>query len=400
MSEQLYNQETIDALVRRIFRVDDITLGSAQQKFLIRYRGKLINEDTAQAYDQLAGWLVPYNLTPLFRWDEDRHAILLVPALEKPKASNPRINLILFILTLFSVLLSGAMYGMQEPLPQQPLQAAWVLIKSGLPFAVTMIVVLGSHEFGHYLAGRYHGVHVTLPYFIPFPFSPFGTMGAFINMKEPPKNRRHLLDIGLAGPLAGLIVAIPALIIGLYLSRVEALPAGPGSTGFSMEGNSIIYLFLKFIVFGRVLPTPLTYGQLSPVLYWLRYFFTGQPVPFGGMDVMIGPVAFAAWAGILVTGLNLIPAGQLDGGHVLYVLFGRKVSLRVFSFILVGLVVLGFFWSGWWLWALLLFFLIGRRHAETLDQITTLDPRRKFMAVVGLVLFVLTFTPVPLLFFG
>ena len=395
--DQPYTQEVIDALVRRVLRVDDVTLGASKENYLIRYSGQIYNTDTAAAYDQLAEYLKPYGLMPLFRLEGERHVVLIIPRLAQPKPSNPRVNLLLFILTLLSVLASGALYGMQEPLPADWLEAAWVLVKSGLPFAITMIVVLGAHEFGHYLAGRFHGVHVTLPYFIPMPLSPFGTMGAFINMKEPPKNRRQLLDIGLAGPIAGVVFAIPALLIGLSHSTLNPLPAAPQATGFSLEGNSILYLALKYIVYGKLLPAPLNYGGLSPALFWLRYFFTGQPIPYGGMDVMVGPVAFAAWAGILVTGLNLIPAGQLDGGHLLYVLFGRETSRRIFPFLLAGMIALGFFWSGWWLWALLLFFLIGRSHAEPLDQITPLDTRRKVFGVVGLVLFFLTFTPVPLL---
>jgi membrane-associated protease RseP (regulator of RpoE activity) len=227
------------------------------------------------------------------------------------------------------------------------------------------------------------------------PFSPFGTMGAFINMKEHPKNRRQLLDIGIAGPLSGLIVAIPVLLLGLSLSTVSSLPQAmpPGSM---MEGNSLLYLLSKFAVFGQFLPAPETYGGMNPILYWVRYFFTGTPFPFGGLDVQLHPVAFAGWAGILITGLNLIPAGQLDGGHMLYVLFGRRTAQRILPFILVALVGLGFVWSGWWLWAMIIF-ILGRVYAEPLDQITPLDGRRRFMAGLALILFVLTFTPVPLL---
>ena len=134
---------------------------------------------------------------------------------------------------------------------------------------------------------------------------------------------------------------------------------------------------------------------MSPVLYWIRYFFTGQPFPWGGMDVVISPIAFAGWAGLLVTALNLIPAGQLDGGHVLYVLFGRKARAFL-PVILAALVLLGFVWIGWWLWAFLIF-LLGRLYAEPLDQITPLDPTRKAVAILGLVIFFLVFTPIPLI---
>lgn len=394
--ETTYNYSVFDAVVGRVFRIEDITFGTEKQNFIVRYRGSLIQEDSVAAYDQLADTLRPQDVTPLFRWDEGRQAILLVPGMPKPNAANPMINLILFLFTILSVLLTGALYGMDTSLPEQWPQAAWVLIQRGWPFAVSMLAILGAHEFGHYLAGRYHGVHVTLPYFIPMPFSPFGTMGAFINMKEPPKNRRQLLDIGIAGPLSGLIVAVPVLYLGLKLSGINQLPASvPDGMMMQMEGNSILYLVLKYMVYGQLLPAPVSYGDLSPALYWLRYFFTGQPYPFGGMDVLLGPVAWAGWAGILVTGLNLIPAGQLDGGHMLYVLFGRKNAQKIFPGILAFMAVLGFFWSGWWLWAALIFFL-GRSYAEPLDQITQLDSRRKAFAILALVLFVLTFTPVPL----
>jgi membrane-associated protease RseP (regulator of RpoE activity) len=191
------------------------------------------------------------------------------------------------------------------------------------------------------------------------------------------------------------VVAIPILLLGLSLSPLDTIPQvmPPGSM---MEGNSLLYLLAKYVVFGELLPAPVTYGDVHPLLYWVRYIFTGAPFPYGGLDVQLHPVAFAGWAGILITGLNLIPAGQLDGGHMLYVLFGRQTAQRVLPFILVALVGLGFVWSGWWLWAMIIF-LLGRAYAEPLDQITPLDSRRRGMAILALILFVLTFTPVPLL---
>jgi membrane-associated protease RseP (regulator of RpoE activity) len=130
-------------------------------------------------------------------------------------------------------------------------------------------------------------------------------------------------------------------------------------------------------------------------LYWIRYFFTGRPLPLGGMDVMLHPIAWAGWAGILVTSLNLIPAGQLDGGHIFYVLFDRIKARRILPFIIGGLAILGFFWNGWWLWAALIFF-FGRTHAEPLDQITPLDKKRKILGFLALFIFIIVFIPVPL----
>ncbi|RPJ37538.1 MAG: site-2 protease family protein, partial [Chloroflexi bacterium] len=279
------------------------------------------------------------------------------------------------------------------------LQAILTIIREGWPFAVALLAILLTHEFGHYLMSRHHCVHATLPYFVPF-LPPFGTMGAVIVMKEAPKNRRQLLDIGLAGPLAGLVVAILVLLIGLSLSTLDPLPNQlPRGMGLSLEGNSLLYLFLKFAVFGQLLPAPASYGDTPVLLYWLRFFFTGQPAPLGGMDVMLHPVAFAGWAGLLVTALNLIPAGQLDGGHVMYVLFGKKTTARLLPFLIGALILLGFFWSGWWLWAALIFFL-GRAYDDPLDQITPLDSGRKALAVAAVIIFFLVFTPVPLSLIG
>lgn len=394
--------QNLDALVRRIFFIDDITIGHGDRDYVVRYHGHLLNADSAAAYDQLAGWMKPHGLTPLFRWDDDRQAIYLVRGVPQAvKTARPVANLIFFIVTLISVIYTGGVLGMTEQPPAGALAFIWAILKSGWPFAVSMLAILAAHEFGHYFAARMHNVHVTLPYFLPMPWplSPFGTLGAFINMKELPRNRRHLLDIAIAGPLAGLGVAIPVLFIGLSLSHLNPLPTAPGTdplTGNMMEGNSILYLLIKYLRFGQLLPAPATYGDLSPTLYWLRYFFTARPLPYGGLDVTVHPVAWAGWAGLLVTAMNLIPAGQLDGGHLLYVLFGRKTSRRLLPVILVVLAGLGFFWNGWWLWAVLIFFLVGRSYAEPLDQITTLNTGRKWLAGVGLLVFILVFTPVPL----
>jgi membrane-associated protease RseP (regulator of RpoE activity) len=385
------------SIVSRVLKIEDITWGEEKQGFIVRYRGQLYNQDTPAAYDQLAQSLQPLNITPLFRMDQGRHAVLLVSGVIQPRPSKTWVNGILFILTVFSVLLAGTLYTYQGPVPEDFKSLVTTVITNlgqGIPFAVSLLAILLAHEFGHYLAGRYHKTDVTLPYFMPFPFSAFGTLGAFIQIKEVPKNRRILLDIGLAGPLAGLIVAIPVVLLGLYLSPVERLPFQfPFGQGF--EGNSILYLLLKFIVKGKLLPQPFTFADVNPIWYWIRYFFTSYPLPHGGLDVTLNPIAWAGWAGLLVTAINLIPAGQLDGGHIAYVLLGRKAP-RLLPFILVALLLLGFVWSGWWLWAILLL-VLGRLYAEPLDLITTLDPRRKILAVVGIIIFFLVFTPVPLI---
>jgi len=396
-----FNYEVINSIVSRVMAIEDTTLGTEKQGYIVRYRGRILNPDTSAAYDTLSDQLKSQNLTPLFRWDGGRHSILIVNGMPEVSKSDPRINLGLGFLTIISVLYAGSAYvtpGMTDDLFQNISiilgRGLPYFIESGWPFAVSMLAILAAHEFGHYLAGRHHGANVTLPYFIPMPFSPFGTMGAFINMKAPPKNRRILLDIGIAGPLAGLVVAIPVLFIGLYLSNVSQIVV-PQGMQMSLEGNSILYLLAKYITFGHLLPEPASFAGVSPVLYWIRYFFTGQPLPLGALDVNLSPVAWAGWAGLLVTAMNLVPAGQLDGGHMLYVLLGREKAQKTFPFVVGALLLLSIAWLGWLLWAALIF-LFGRVYAEPLDQVTPLDTRRKWLAVLALVIFLLVFTPIPL----
>ena len=393
------NQEQITAIIRLVMQIDSITAEAPEEKILARYRGQL-SKDSTEAYDQLAQAMKRYGITPLFRDEDDHHLIILMDGVIEPKPSNPWINLILFVLTFFSVLFAGTLYSYDGPIPTGANEWDMILIllrnlDQGLPFGLGLLAILLAHEFGHFLAARYHKTAVTLPYFIPLPISYFGTMGAFIQLKSPPKNKRVLHDIGVAGPLAGLVVALPILFIGLSLSHIDVIPesVAPGST-LRMEGNSIFYLVSKYIVHGEWLPAPASYNGVAPFLYWVRYIFTGFPAPFGARDMIMHPLAWAGWAGLLVTALNLIPAGQLDGGHALYVLLGDKANKAV-PFILVGLALLGLAWPGWWLWTVLIFF-FGRWHAEPLDQITKLDSRRRAIAIMTLVIFVLIFTPIPL----
>ena len=255
----------------------------------------------------------------------------------------------------------------------------------GWPFAVTVMGILTAHEFGHYFAARYHKVAVTLPYFIPLPISPFGTMGAFIRLKEPISDRRKLFDIGVAGPLAGIVLAVPLIFIGLSTSDMTIIR--PNSGGM-LEGNSIFYYFAKFLVFGQ----------------GLSNWETGE-------DVLMNQVTFGAWIGLLVTALNLLPVGQLDGGHTVFALLGnraRYVNMAVLAMMGVlgvlglasvqeqipGLENIG--WSGWFIWLGLIFFIIGPFHPPALDDVTELDERRRWVGYLVVAIFILTFTPVPM----
>ncbi len=417
--------ETLTNLVSRVFKIEDVTTGDPQKGWVARYRGHLVLEDSVEAYDHLAESLKPYGLMPLFRKDRDQQLVFLVPALPEVKRRAPVTNIVMFILTVLSVMLAGAQP--EGPMPTDTVGYMLALFKAiltGWPFAAALMGILLAHEFGHYLMSRYHKTAATLPFFIPLPppISILGTLGAFIQMQSVPKNKRILFDIGVAGPLAGMVVAIPVLLYGLSISHLgivqdaiyPALSAGEkavckyptfledGSGRYTclenmLEGNSLLYLGAKYLAFGKLLPSPASTNGQSLFMYWVQYIFTGKPLPLGGMDVMIDPVAFAGWAGLLVTALNLIPAGTLDGGHVTYALFGANVR-KAFPFIIAVLGGMGLFWNGWWIWAVLLLWL-GRVHAEPLDQITELDAPRRAVGALALILFVLVFSPVPMVFF-
>jgi membrane-associated protease RseP (regulator of RpoE activity) len=305
----------------------------------------------------------------------------------EPDAPNLRRHALLFIATVVSVFIAGARYTWSESLERGDVVRATL---SGWTFAVPFLAILVVHEFGHYIAARIHRVDASLPYFLPLPFlSPFGTMGAVIAMRGRIRSRDALLDIGASGPLAGLVVALPVLAIGLSLSTVGP----PGAGHYEQEGQSLLYWALKRVVVG-VIPE--------------------------GQDVQLHPTALAGWAGLLITMLNMLPWGQLDGGHVAYALLGPKQHsiARLFRAALVPLflynaarfivpVALGRSSLGWWFavtnsWFWLMWYAVlgiiarasgGAAHPPTEPGV--LSPKRRVVAVVTLVLFVLLFMPTP-----
>ncbi len=271
----------------------------------------------------------------------------------------PVLNLLLFGITFATTTIAGSL---NADVPPAEIWARWT---SGLPFSITLMSILLAHEMGHYLLARFHGVAVTLPFFVPGPPLLTGTFGAFIRMKSQPQDRRVLFDVGAAGPWAGFAVAVPAVVYGLWHSELQAIP--PSFRGLQF-GDSLLFKLLTRLVVG--------------------------PIPFG-FDVILHPVALAGWFGFLVTVLNLLPVGQLDGGHVVYAMFGRRHRwiARVFLLFTVSVGFLG--WSGWFLWAVLML-VVGLDHPPTLDVITRLDPVRRAAGWLTLLLFVATFIPVPI----
>jgi membrane-associated protease RseP (regulator of RpoE activity) len=270
------------------------------------------------------------------------------------------VPLILFFATVLTTLFAGALQqGIN--LLKEPFRL-W----EGYPFSISIMTILLGHEMGHYFASKAHKTKATLPYFIPAP-SIIGTFGAFIKMKSPIFTRKALVDIGATGPFVGFILSLIACLIGLKMSKVVPMTQGED---FFMLGDSILFsLLVKFIL-----------GNIPP-----QY------------DVLLSPVAFAGWIGLFVTSMNLIPVGQLDGGHIAYALFGRYhfYISRVFIFIIVLLGI--FYWHGWLVWAALLLFL-GLNHPPILVWENRLSLIRKIVGALSFVLFILTFVPAPFKF--
>jgi membrane-associated protease RseP (regulator of RpoE activity) len=284
----------------------------------------------------------------------DDKVILRIPSI-------PRIHLLLFFLTVFTTLLAGALMEGAKVL-ENPLE----LLK-GIPFSFTLMFILGTHEFGHYYYAQKHKVDATLPYFIPAP--PFlfliGTFGAFIKIKSPIYRKDALLQIGAAGPIAGFVIAVPALIIGLLLSDVVEKSNIQGAL---ILGDSILMKILTWITHPKLMDT---------------------------QDIMLHPIAFAGWIGLLVTMLNLLPIGQLDGGHVAYAMLGKKQRL-IGQIAFIFLIPLSFLSINWLIWGLLLLILMRSvKHPPIQDIHIPLSDTDKRIGYICLLIFIVCFIPAP-----
>jgi membrane-associated protease RseP (regulator of RpoE activity) len=244
------------------------------------------------------------------------------------------INILLFILTVISTWLTG-----------------------GPGYSIAIMLILLGHELGHYFMSQRHGIRATLPYFLPFPLSPFGTFGAVIRMESTVSSRKALFDTGAAGPLTSFCLSIPAIIIGLKLS--EVIPASQLKEGTLRLADPLLFSLIQRLVIGEV---PETH------------------------DIILHPIGYAGWVGLFVTALNLLPIGQLDGGHIAYALFGRKsriiflVAIAVMAFITV-------FYNPGWLFLVILFIIFGFRHPAPMDDFTPLDRKRKLLSFITFLAF-------------
>jgi membrane-associated protease RseP (regulator of RpoE activity) len=327
----------------------------------VAFGGRLLVQP-ATAVTELVARFRPFGYTPFVQAGQGLTWVRALPFVDVQLPSKPRTNIILFLLTVLSTIVAGS----QAFFAFNPFIEPRRLLE-GIPFSFTLLAILGTHEFGHYFTARAYGASVSLPYFIPAP-PPllFGTLGAIIRMRSPARDRNSLFDIAAAGPLAGLVVALPALWIGLGWSKVAAVPAG-GSVAF---GDSLLLRFMTWLAFGPLPP---------------------------GHDVFVHPVALAGWVGLFVTALNLIPVGQLDGGRIAYALFGgrhKQISIATFLALLALGAVTGA--GNWFVWAFLLLFVMGFHHQPPLDDVSPLSPGRYVVGFFCLLLLILLIPPVPI----
>lgn len=275
------------------------------------------------------------------------------PALPAVKRGRPVVNILLFIATFITATFAGA----------EDAGGILSIFASGLPYSITLLLILLCHEFGHYGAARRFGVDATLPYFIPFP-SIIGTMGAVIKTRSPIPDRRALFYIGAMGPLPGFIASLAAVIIGICLSEIRPLPAPGGE--IMIFGDSLLFAGIVKLVHGAI------------------------PA---GHDIYLSPLAWAGWVGFLITSLNLMPIGQLDGSHILYALVGRKQV--VFGWIaLAAIVAMSFVWEGWIVWVILTLLVLMVGHPEVPEG-APLSAKEKALGWFCMAILVMTFIPVP-----
>ncbi len=366
----------------KLMRVEEFEILNAPDN-LIAFRGEVVG-DKESAFERITQRFAEYGYTAMLRPGSDgRHEVLASKGVREEKEPKAWVNVALFLATFVTVLYVGAGNALLDagvvvdPGSPEALLMPLTHLHLGAPFAGTLMGILLAHELSHYFVARKYGSPVSLPYFIPMP-NLLGTMGAVITQQAPMRDRKALFDIGIAGPLGGLIIAVPLLILGLSLSSVGRPPTDlPPNVQILQEGNSLLYAALKYLVFGE----------------WL---------PSNGRDVWLHPVAFAAWAGLLVTMINLIPVGQLDGGHVAYALLGRRSWTLGYVLIVVmgvwggALLIGGNPAGGFWVMWGVLNLLLNRKHPPPLNDLIRVGSRRKAVGVLLLVIFILLLMPMPL----
>ncbi len=370
---QLRAQKEIEDLKRKIgrfFTVYEVRVGLDAIAFHLR-----VNEETLEEnFESLRNMLKPEYI-PLITYEGGEH-ILFVTKKPKVKYKGTRVNLILLIATIITTTIAGSSLWLSYDTVRAGKSISDIDVLASLfsPsnlffgmlfFALPLLLILGTHEISHYLMAKKHGVAASLPFFIPM-FPPLGTLGALISMREPIPNKKALIDIGAAGPIGGLMVAIPVSIIGLYLTNLYGVSATSSEPGGWMLYNPLILMGIS---------------SMYPI----------------ESELLAHPTFFAGWVGILVTALNLLPAGQLDGGHIVRALFGRTTRYIGIATV-ITMLFLGFIFDYWGFVFLIVIVIVlggGLSHPPPLNDITKLDRKRVMVGVLALVIFIVSFHPAP-----
>ncbi|MGB9894078.1 MAG: site-2 protease family protein [Candidatus Saccharicenans sp.] len=283
-------------------------------------------------------------------------------------------NVVLFVLTVISTFFVGFLWAINYALAGRNIETSPEifsfslfldpgLIRLSLIYSLSLLTILTGHELGHYLTCRRYGIQASLPYFIPAP-TLIGTLGAFIRIKSPFTRKTELLDVGANGPLISFILSVPALYVGLKLSRL--VPALPRESSI-LFGEPLLLKAFVGLIFGKVM---------------------------ANQDLILHPLAVAGWVGLLVTSFNLFPVGQLDGGHILYAVLGDKTK-KIALPIVILMIILGlFYWAGWLIWALLIY-LMGLKHPAILDETSRLPWKKRLVGILIIIVFILSFIPAP-----
>ncbi len=345
--------DDVNAIVRNYLDVYEVRVSPDHLEFYFTYPNEEIFE---RNFEALRVYLKRWNIVPMVKKKGGEY-VLYVVKMPRKKYWSVWVNVVFLILTILSTIWVGmgyyeSYYGSTD---------MWHGMLGGLIyFSIPLLTILGSHEMGHYFAAKKHNIATSLPFFIPAP-TMLGTLGAFISIREPIPDKKSLVDVGLAGPIVGFIVAIPVTLIGLFLGA-QTPPH------INVESTNTFWVFNV------------------PLIYQLLEYFVPS-------SAFVHPVSMAGWVGFVVTAINLFPIGQLDGGHVARAVLGDKAKYMSYGFAAL-LIALGLFYPGWLIFGIFVI-ILGLRHPPPLNDIVRLDKKRVAIAITGALIFAVTFVPIP-----
>lgn len=353
--------ELLKKEVAQHFPFYDLKYNAKTAAFYCRIDQELLDKN----FDNLRIALSEKGYIPMIRYERGEHIVYIM---RKPKIKiKPTwINIVLFAATIITTTIAGSIQWASIYDAWNDILKPSYLLDGLIYFSIPLLLILGIHEMGHYFTSKKHKLDTSLPYFIPLP-PPFilGTFGALISTREPIPDRKTLLDVGISGPICGFLVAIPVCLVGLFLMQQNPMIL----TSTSAEGTMTV--------------------TFPILLQTLSNFFTIPP------DAIMHPTLFAGWVGLFLTAINLMPIGQLDGGHVSRALLKEKHKYASWAVIIV-ILGLGMFYTGWLMFAFIILFLVGTQHNPPLNEFSPLDTKRKILGIIGFIIFILCFAPIPM----